>query len=443
MEYIENISIKGFRNSNCDITMDLNPDVNFIIGRNGTGKTTFINLINAGLSSDIKQLCETYFEEMSFRLSDKDGTKITIINKSDTENIISYKITYSSNKKEKSFDFPVGIWSQMSFFETRTSKSPQKRMPRNIISPLAQNILFENNLNEESNETLSSFLANKIQITWLSVHRASISSDEKNKKYEFLVDRKLYHVAQGFSAYFSVLDKTASEETDSFQQAYLLSLISPPPLNKILPIPSIDIKKEKENMRGVLSEFKINTKTLERKLDSFSKRLSSAIKRQKEDSDSPRLSADDFLVLTDLARIQEIVKDWHKLQNERNDIYKPKEEFTTIINELFFRKTLEISLGNEPIFRDMNSSQLDISHLSSGEKQMFIILGETLLQKQSKCIFMADEPELSLHIDWQEKLVPSIKRINPNVQVIFATHSPDIVGAYNDAEHVFNLEKVI
>ncbi|GBQ13317.1 hypothetical protein CFR78_14335 [Komagataeibacter rhaeticus] len=54
---------------------------------------------------------------------------------------------------------------------------------------------------------------------------------------------------------------------------------------------------------------------------------------------------------------------------------------------------------------------------------------------------MADEPELSLHIDWQENLVPSLKKINPNSQVIFATHSPDIVGAYKD--RTINLEKLL
>lgn len=41
---------------------------------------------------------------------------------------------------------------------------------------------------------------------------------------------------------------------------------------------------------------------------------------------------------------------------------------------------------------------------------------------------MADEPELSLHVSWQEKLVDSIIKINKNAQIIFATHSPDVVA---------------
>ena len=42
-------------------------------------------------------------------------------------------------------------------------------------------------------------------------------------------------------------------------------------------------------------------------------------------------------------------------------------------------------------------------------------------------VFIVDEPELSLHIDWQEKFVDAIQKANPNVQLILATHSPAII----------------
>lgn len=52
MHKIQRIEVHGFRGAN-SVDMQLNPDVNFLIGRNGTGKTTFINLINAILNADI------------------------------------------------------------------------------------------------------------------------------------------------------------------------------------------------------------------------------------------------------------------------------------------------------------------------------------------------------------------------------------------------------
>jgi predicted ATPase len=53
-------------------------------------------------------------------------------------------------------------------------------------------------------------------------------------------------------------------------------------------------------------------------------------------------------------------------------------------------------------------------------------------------VFIADEPELSLHVEWQEKLVPIILDLCPEAQILFATHSPDIVNGFQ--KNVFSME---
>ena len=68
--------------------------------------------------------------------------------------------------------------------------------------------------------------------------------------------------------------------------------------------------------------------------------------------------------------------------------------------------------------------------LSSGEKQLFILLTEALLQKESNYLFIADEPELSLHIKWQKQILSEMLSINPNAQIIVATHSPEVASNY-------------
>ena len=65
--------------------------------------------------------------------------------------------------------------------------------------------------------------------------------------------------------------------------------------------------------------------------------------------------------------------------------------------------------------------------LSSGEKQMIVILLTVLIQDNKPSILFMDEPEISLHLDWQRKLIQYIKELNPNVQIILATHSPGII----------------
>ena len=80
--------------------------------------------------------------------------------------------------------------------------------------------------------------------------------------------------------------------------------------------------------------------------------------------------------------------------------------------------------------------------LSSGEKQIIVILLTVLVQDNKPAILFMDEPEISLHIDWQRKLIQYIKELNPNVQIILATHSPGII-LEGWADKVFEVSDLI
>ena len=58
---------------------------------------------------------------------------------------------------------------------------------------------------------------------------------------------------------------------------------------------------------------------------------------------------------------------------------------------------------------------------------MLVILLTVLVQDNKPSIIFMDEPETSLHFDWQKKLIQYIREINPNAQIILATHSPAII----------------
>ena len=80
--------------------------------------------------------------------------------------------------------------------------------------------------------------------------------------------------------------------------------------------------------------------------------------------------------------------------------------------------------------------------LSAGEKQMLILLLNTLGQKKEECIVLWDEPELSMHVDWQRVLIKVMREINPNMQLILTTHSPFIL--YDGWENrVLNIQNII
>lgn len=147
----------------------------------------------------------------------------------------------------------------------------------------------------------------------------------------------------------------------------------------------------------------------------------------------------DLLHIYNTWRTYSLTKEYENLQKEKERIFQQKEIFLTTINKLFNgRKELKISEKNELQVISKNNDPMSIRDLSSGEKQILILLGETLLQEKKPTLYIADEPELSLHIKWQESLTECIKKVNTNAQIIFATHSPDIVGAHSDK--IINME---
>jgi predicted ATPase len=105
--------------------------------------------------------------------------------------------------------------------------------------------------------------------------------------------------------------------------------------------------------------------------------------------------------------------------------------FSDIINELYDKDT-------GFIYRQEKAYEL-LWQLSLGEQNMLVILITALLQREKKCIFIIDNPEIALGIIWQKKLIDNIVKINPNCQLILATHSPSIVNGNWD--HVFNFDK--
>lgn len=104
--------------------------------------------------------------------------------------------------------------------------------------------------------------------------------------------------------------------------------------------------------------------------------------------------------------------------------------FYDTVNRLFAKteKTIEIDPHtNRLIFID-NGEVIPLYKLSSGEKQLLIILLRVFLMEEQPYILLMDEPEISLHIEWQYRLFEEIRRLNPHCQIITSTHSPSLFG---------------
>ena len=113
------------------------------------------------------------------------------------------------------------------------------------------------------------------------------------------------------------------------------------------------------------------------------------------------------------------------------------EDMAKMINNIFEILNLDFELvgvatddAKTPKFKNrFNGDEFDINGLSSGEKQLFFKILSLKRLNVHNAIILIDEPETSLHPEWQRKIIEVYKQIGENNQFIIATHSPFIIGS--------------
>jgi len=428
MLLLNKIEIKGLWDGK-DIIINLKKDFNFLIGDNGTGKTTVINIIVSILRLDLTKLWLINFREVNLKLSDKNNDNpIDILLKKGEDDsgfdILNYMISDLHEQKTYSYVF--------------RNRSSQKN---HVI--IDDEYIFRRESRRKIPDELSEILKNKIKVSWLPVSRSDnidIDSDYR-QNLNNSVDYRLDVFSGSFIKYASMINGRVADNTGTFQKTVFLSLIDPSFIDKMQGGFQLDVKKEKEGLQDAFRTLGIDETKYKHKIDRTFGKLASIV-RATQTEKTRTMDMDDFAYLFNAMRTHEFVEEYYRLKTDNEEIYKPLSNFIKVINEIFDgRKTFYISPTNELEVYGHKKGELTLSELSSGEKQMLIILGEALLQDEKDCIYIADEPELSLHVTWQEKLVSAITSVNKNTQILFATHSPDVVGWLD--KFTIDMEEVI
>ena len=112
---------------------------------------------------------------------------------------------------------------------------------------------------------------------------------------------------------------------------------------------------------------------------------------------------------------------------EATKISLPKTKFLDLIDDLYGETGKTIIRKSNEILFEQDGDTLYPYQLSSGEKQLLVILLTVLVQDNQSGVLFMDEPEVSLHVEWQQRLIGLIRELNPNVQIILTTHSPAMI----------------
>lgn len=134
--------------------------------------------------------------------------------------------------------------------------------------------------------------------------------------------------------------------------------------------------------------------------------------------------------------LRRIVDSLDTLERQIEEAMIPIDRFEKTIGSLFSQGKKLSTRNNGLELQLSNGASLSMSNLSSGEKHLLKIFLDAMQVGPSTLII--DEPELSMHIDWQRKFVSSIRDLNPNCQLILASHSPEVMADVDD-ECIFKI----
>lgn len=419
MEYqlLKRVYVKGLWGVK-DINCIFADDVNILIGNNGSSKTTFLRLIEALINIDLPTIDDIEFDSVEFYIEAVTGSHSFIVIRM-IEDVVSPVYRYILDTGEQ--------------VEIRSSDYRMIGMRRAT--------------NKNAVVYLHDLISGWLNISWLSITRSDSSEERRNSNYQTDVDRKLFYLIRKVISYRLKLETQVNERTRKFNEDIVSLLLFSGKYDRL---PTLDefVKLRERSKEGLMTDL--------HKVFSYfgdARQHSEDIKNHvdiivdmigKITSPQEGISAQEMLSLSLLNRTVEILRLSSEYQKNRADIMEPITIYLDIVGNFIKDKKFEF----DPSSGNLNASlkykdeykSINIESLSSGEKQLLILLTETLLQEKKPYVFIADEPELSLHIEWQRNLIAAIRGLNPSAQIVFATHAPEIAAAY--PKKLINMSKI-
>lgn len=403
-----------------DISTDFYSDVNIFIGSNGSSKTTFLNLLEAVLVCDIEIFRSIYFDSITIDFDLQENGQLVVTRLND-EDICSVKYLFADGS---SYDIPC---------------TDSILRPYRGVSSKYRETFF----------ALKERLASITNISWLSINRDNLSYSDLDRNRDYvdrirnMVDYKLIDLIRSLVGYQLQLESEANKNANKFKEEVLSLMLFNESFDKynIDNITRFELADADQMRRDLYRAFnylgvvKDKKDLINRHIQQIKDVITKVTKQQS-------IEFDDVLVLSLINRTLSIIEISKEHEKNTNEIFAPMELFWKCLKRFMPNKEFNLNKDKQVVLKESsNNIEIDITSLSSGEKQLFILLAEALLQKGVNYLFIADEPELSLHIDWQRKILAELLNLNPNSQIIVATHSPEIAG--NFPLNIINMQDII
>lgn len=402
-----------------DHSIKFNEDITILIGENGLGKTVILEMLNNIFKQRFHSVSEVKFDKFNINFDNRvswsfrvNEGRLQVRDSSKTSNLWKYLYNdqnkyealkkkrsesihqkNTSNKQNSNYSGHSDFDDLTDFFWQRMvieSKGKQKRNP----------IWFEN-------------IQDKIEIDLIETQRILTSYDDDNEKYRSTISDCAKSLQGKLKIYALESQKITAELDSSFPNRIIKSINSTSQLNYE------DINKELFDINETWKQ--LTNVGLLTKLDI------EEIQNLKNNDDSI------------LNFINLYIQDSKKKLKPYDAIYDKLALFLNIANSRLKHKKLLACLEHgfkiqSTVLKDDSGKAIEFhfNKLSSGEQHEIILFYKLIFLYEDNSLVLLDEPELSLHISWQNNFINDIKKIISynNLTILIATHSPDIIGEH-------------
>lgn len=428
-EFVKSVDVVGLHRQ-FDFSCSFQEGVNVIYGKNGTGKTTLLHIIANVLNKEFVRFAALEFEQIRVEFSKGEALTIELERVSKPTHS-HYHIVVNGNRVNKKEICPLNL---------------DRYLGRSIA-----NVSRE----EEEEETLLNTPEISLSSAYFPAFRTAIDAwainQEESSKIRRHRNQKTEFARSLFGQFVPSLDYPATTEIEQDLNEKIrtaIAKVSQADRTYFNNVPSkiLEALSSKDNSSIDTNSIFQDIEELSKKfqeypiqVESISANLNDSIQSVPDDEDSKRIAS---LVLN---AYKEAL---HEIVTVQEKSFAEVERYLKSVNMFLENKNLQISqLDSLPRimsrtrtrspsivvqFEGRNSRPMSMSQaLSSGERQIVTLIYATTRMSQQDVV-LVDEPEISLNVDWQRKLLPEMVRQMPSKQLIVCTHSPIIGAKYRD-----------
>ncbi len=427
---IDRICVKDlFDAFNYDLKFVANERIMIVTGPNGSGKTTILKLLDVMFNQPISRLFEVPFRE--FSVSFDDDTQLVVRrlldDHHDDQEQLSPTLTFHHDGADKPFhlrgaligraDLRIPISTiedviptldQVGRQQWINSETGEELDLHDVITTYPSKLLPQRLRESISPPEWLQNIIRPINVRFIDTERLiRISHRRRRYRHAASTTRTVSHYSRQLADRIRQSMAQYGELSESLDRTFPYRLVTDPELSSDL------------------------VETLRRDLDEIEQ------KRLQLEEAGLLVGEQGGLAVPDLSNVDEskqnvlavYARDTKKKLAIFDDLYGKVSAFKRIVNSRFSHKQVSVSDKGLRVSKN-GDTDLDLEMLSSGEQHELVIFYELLFRASSNSLILIDEPELSLHVDWQEQWLEDLAKTAQlsNFRAIVATHSPEIIG---------------